>query len=276
MRLASLLLVGVTAIPVTLSAQQIDSNTIESSSQSGRSQGWSGDFTTAGFSGHDGGAPVVYDFARGPDGTLLDRFTIVEDGFNSMVFRIAFPPAGRTDEVIVGGAFTEIGAEAFARIARLRDGRWEPLGSGLPSAVLALAWGRDAVYASTEDRGDPVVEHLLPGRWDGTRWEEVATPENGLPRPREETVHSIRDLLALGRYVVAVGSLWPETGGRNVFIYDDRQRRMAPLGGGLNAISVDAVALGRDGLWFGGEIAEAGSGDTRMPSIGVAHFRLRR
>lgn len=36
MRIAGLLLVGVTAIPVTLSAQEIDSNTIESPSESGR------------------------------------------------------------------------------------------------------------------------------------------------------------------------------------------------------------------------------------------------
>ncbi|MPZ17950.1 MAG: hypothetical protein GEV06_08570 [Luteitalea sp.] len=206
-----------------------------------------------------------------------DQFTVVEDGFNSMVFRVAFPPGGsaREGEVIAAGAFTQIGSDAFARIARLRGGQWEPLGSDLSAAVLALAWGEDAVYASTENPSDPSVEHLLLGRWDGTQWEEVATPDNGLPPPREETVHAIRDLLALGRYVVAVGSLWPETGGRNAFIYDDRQRRIAPLDGGLNAIGVDEVALGRDGLWFGGAIAEAGSGDTRIPSVGVAHFRLR-
>ncbi|MGH9163749.1 MAG: hypothetical protein ACRD2X_27675, partial [Vicinamibacteraceae bacterium] len=78
MRIASFLLVGITAIPVTLFAQPIDSNTTEASSGPGR---WSGEFTIAGFSGHDGGAPVVYDFARTPDGKLLatGRFQWIGD-----------------------------------------------------------------------------------------------------------------------------------------------------------------------------------------------------
>jgi hypothetical protein len=34
--------------------------------------------------------------------------------------------------------------------------------------------------------------------------------------------------------------------------------------------------LGRDGLWFGGRIAEAGSGDEVIPTIGVARLGMRQ
>lgn len=204
-----------------------------------------------------------------------DQFTIVEDRFNSMVFQIDFAPeeAGSPGDVMVAGAFTRIGAESFERIAQWRGGRWEPLGAGLGSAVLALAWGRDGVYISMEapsSTEEPDTPWFLLWHWDGSQWVELATPENGLPAPRENTVHQFRDLLAVGRYVVAAGSVWPETGGRNVFVYDGQ--RLAPLGGGLNAIGVSSIALANDGLWFAGEIAEAGSGDQVIPSVGIARF----
>ena len=207
-----------------------------------------------------------------------DHFTIVEKAFNSMVFRIAFRPdtsTGAAEELIVGGAFTQIDSGSFGRIARWSNGRWETLGSGLTTAVLALAWGGNGVYVSTEPSQAEGAGHTLFGRWDGSSWIELGTPENGLPAPREQTVHSIRDMVAQGNYVVAVGSLWPESGeGRNVFVYDGS--RIAPLAGGLNAISVDSVVLSRNALWFGGAIAEAGSGEERVPSVGIARFQRGR
>jgi hypothetical protein len=162
----------------------------------------------------------------------------------------------------------------------------------LNTAVLALAWAEDAVYASTETppqfneaprhfspdaapastRQSQETERMVLGRWDGTQWVELGTPENGLPAPREETVHDFRDLFTVGKYLIAVSSVWPETGGRNVFVYDGRQ--LKPLGGGVNAISVESAGLASDGLWFGGFITEAGSGDERIPSVGVARFAV--
>jgi hypothetical protein len=224
------------------------------------------------------------------------KFTIVEDGFNSMVFQIAFPPEASmsgSEEFIAAGAFTQIDGSNFARIARFREGQWEPLGTELNTAVLALAWAEDAVYASTETppqfneapprpfgpdaapaltRQSQETKRMVLGRWNGTHWTELGTAENGLPAPREETVHDFRDLLTVGKYLIAVGSVWPETGGRNVFVYDGQQ--LKPLRGGVNAISVESVGLANDGLWFGGFIAEAGSGDERIPSVGVARFAV--
>lgn len=200
------------------------------------------------------------------------RLTIVEDGFNSMVFRIAFPPnAGvGAPQVLVGGAFTQIEGSPYARIARWSNGRWEALGSSVPSAVLALAWGEEAVFVSTEKPSDPNGKQLLLGRWDGSQWLEIGTPENGLPAPRENTTHGIRDLLAVGRYLFLVGSIWPESGGRNAFVYDGS--RISALAGGVDAIGVDSVAIAGRKLWFGGDIAEVGAGDEQVSSVGIARF----
>lgn len=198
-------------------------------------------------------------------------FTVVEDQFNSLVFRVAFAPGG-PPEPIVGGAFTHIGGRGFGRIARWREGGWQPLGTGLRTGVMAVAATEDAIYASTEPPLDAGGTQILLGRWDGSQWVEVGTPGNGLPAPRERTVHTISDLLAVGRSVIAVGSIWPETGGRNVYVYDGA--RFSALGGGLNAISVRSVARARDGLWFTGAIAEAGPEGNLVATIGVARFSL--
>jgi hypothetical protein len=192
-----------------------------------------------------------------------------------MVFQVAFPPAGAASEgseVIVAGAFTNVGSTHAGRIARRRNGAWEAIGPDLPGAVLALAWANDAIYVSTEPAEPPKPRHLLLGRWDGRSWTEVATPENGLPAPREETVHSIRDLLAVGRHVIAAGSIWPVTGGRNVYVFDGA--RFTALGGGVDAISVNSIALAPDALWFGGQIAEVGAAEAQAPSVGIARFKL--
>jgi hypothetical protein len=203
-----------------------------------------------------------------------DRFTVVENGFNSMVFRIAFPPvASGDDEMLVAGAFTQIGSGSFARIARWRGGSWQPLGVGFNTGVTALAWAEDAIYAANESVSNPAIQRFVLARWDGGQWVELATPESGVPPPQGESVHQFRDLLALGRNLIAAGSINPETGGRHVFVFDGM--RLAPLAGGIGAIAVDRVALGGDGLWFTGLIAEAGSGDERTPSIGIAHFGLK-
>jgi trimeric autotransporter adhesin len=204
-----------------------------------------------------------------------DHLTTVEKGFDSMVFRIAFPPEGSSageDEMIVAGAFTQIGSGSFARIARWQSGAWQPLGAGFNTGVSALAWAQDAIYVSNEYVNTPGTQRFILARWDGGQWIEVARPENGMPPPAGRSVHQVRDLLALGTNVIAVGSLIPEGGGgRHVYVYDGT--RLAPLDGGVGAISVDSVTLAADGLWFAGMIAEAGLADARTPSIGIAHFR---
>ena len=86
-----------------------------------------------------------------------------------------------------------------------------------------------------------------------------------------ESTHTFTALREIGSQLLAVGYVWPETGGRNAFIYDGE--RFTSIGGGIAAISVDAVVPDATGIWFGGSIAEVGSGDAVIPSVGIAHLR---
>ncbi len=199
-----------------------------------------------------------------------DRFTVVEDSFDAFVSRIAIAPDGDPEQpvMVVGGAFSRVGTTEVARVARWDGALWSALGDGVSSGVMALEYGARAIYVATGDEGNP--DRRILAAWDGEQWTELATPERGLPAPMGETVHTFTALREIGDQLLAVGYVWPETGGRNAFLYDGE--RFTSIGGGIAAISVNAVAVGRDGLWFGGTIAEVG-GDDPIPSVGVAHLR---
>ena len=198
-----------------------------------------------------------------------DRFTVVEDGFDSFVSRIAMAPDGDGEPaLVVGGAFSRVGSIEASRVAHWDGAQWTALGDGVTSGVMAVEYGARAIYVATGDKGNP--DRRILAAWDGAQWTELATPERGLPAPMGETVHTFTALREIGDQLLAVGYVWPETGGRNAFLYDGE--RFTSIGGGIAAISVNAVAVGRDGLWFGGTIAEVG-GDDPIPSVGVAHLR---
>jgi len=199
-----------------------------------------------------------------------DAFTVVEDGFDGVVSRIAFGPGGDPErpELVVGGSFTHIGSGEFNRVALWDGDGWSALGEGVSSSVMALELGARAIYVATSEEGTP--DRRILAAWDGREWTELATPERGLPAPMGETVHTFTALREIGDQLLAVGYVWPESGGRNAFLYDGE--RFTSIGGGVAAISVDAVAVAPDGIWFGGSIAEVGSGDGVMPSVGIAHL----
>jgi hypothetical protein len=50
--------------------------------------------------------------------------------------------------------------------------------------------------------------------------------------------------------------------------------RFRGLDGGVRAIGIADLAIGRDAIWFGGPIAEAGSGDDLVPSVSAARYSL--
>lgn len=236
--------------------------------------------------GEPHGLALLQDMAMDPAGRLWivggseqgyvarldgDRFTVVEDRFDGLVFRIDFAPHSAdpaAPELVVGGGFTHIGADAFTRIARWDGSSWQPLGEGFSTTPMAVEYGARAIYGSTADEGAP--DRIILGQWDGTRWIELATPERGLPAPMGFSTHTFTSLLEVGDDLVAVGYVWPETGGRNVFVYDGE--RFTSIGGGAAAIAVETVALTRDALWFGGSIAEVGPEEARLPSVGIARF----
>ncbi len=213
-------------------------------------------------------------------GSGLEGFVLRWDGagftrvgaFDGTVTEIAIAPDGR--RVVVGGVFTGVDSIDASGVAHFDGEAWEPLGAGLPSPmdtpVAALAYGTDAIYVSTHSGYG--AERMVLGRWDGTRWEDIAVPGRGLPAPVGPSEHQFYGLWAHDGHLVAVGGVFPETGARNAFVFDGES--FEPLGGGVGAISVDALAVTPDALWLGGTIATTGSGDTLAPSVGVARYVL--
>lgn len=171
-------------------------------------------------------------------------------------------------DVVVGGGFLRVDERDVARIARWDGASWQPLGEGLRAAVSALAVGEGVVYAATHDEGDP--SRLALGRFADGSWTELGTPERGLGAPLEGTSHTFTALELRGDTLIAVGYVWPEEGGRNVYVYQND--RLRALGGGVGATSVDAVVATEGAVILGGSIAEVGTGDASRPSIGVARW----
>jgi hypothetical protein len=195
---------------------------------------------------------------------LDDSVELLPGAFEGPILAISAHGA----DVVVGGGFLRIDEREVSRIARWDGATWQPLGDGSSAAISALAVGEDVVYAATHDEGDPSRRVL--GRFAGGTWTELATPERGLGAPLEGTSHTFTDLELQGDTLIAVGYVWPEDGGRNVYVYQDDRLRV--LGGGVGAMSVDAVATTDDAVILGGAIAEVGAGDATRPSIGVARW----
>jgi hypothetical protein len=196
-----------------------------------------------------------------------DAFTVIEDGFDSIIWRFALAPAGEKG-LVASGYFANIDGEPFNRIALWDGEAWSPMGDGMVATVMALEYGTTGIYASTTFEGDRARAVLA--RWDGSAWTELATPDNGIGPEHGNSVHTFTALREYGGKLVAVGYVWPTDGERNVFMWDGD--RFESIGGGAAAIMVDTVALAKDGLWFGGSIAEVGPADARVPSVGVARF----
>ncbi|WP_394834680.1 hypothetical protein LVJ94_50110 [Pendulispora rubella] len=232
--------------------------------------------------------PEIVDVAYAPDGSLWlvggdgargflarwDGTKLVSPSSESLDgagLRLAFAP--HTDDagydVIVGGIFEHVGALAADRIARWNGTTWSALGNGTAgNAVSAIAATKDGIYVTTQKENDA---YRILSRWDGKTWIELATPENGIPKPYEGTTHTFTSLLALpDGSLIAAGYVWPETGGRNVFYFDGK--KFTSVGGGAAAISVDSIALGADAVYFAGSIAEVGEGAKLRASVGVARI----
>jgi hypothetical protein len=192
---------------------------------------------------------------------------VVTGGFNGRVSALAFRPtaAGEPVQVVVGGSFSDLDGAAAGGVAHWNGEAWQTLAQGPVGGVLAVAYADDGtIYASTADDGTP--GRMVLARWDGALWSEVATPEPG-PVPAG---YAFSSLVARGKHVVAAGFAWPDSGRRNVFVYDGES--LTSLRGGVTAISVDAAVLAGDGLWFAGTVAEAGAPDERISTVGVAHL----
>lgn len=242
---------------------------------------WDSRFTVAGFGGHDGLAPSVYDFATDVDGSL-----------------------------VATGRFQWLGSDAIAPLARWRDGAWEPAraewelapaltgfsaiaisgdgvlalatydtfgdregeiwvddGTGLRAVgtfaglVRSLAWFDGKLWVAglyAMDGGDaaPAIEGLAT--WDGAAW--ASAPGGALAGAAFE--------LTLGGSELLVGGAFTEVGGvpaANVAAFDGVTWRAADFPG---ALAVYALARGDDGeLYAGGAL-----GDNEVGAGGVSRW----
>jgi len=213
-----------------------------------------------------------------------EQFDLVADGIDGPVYALSIRPENEDPDhpaFVVAGEFTHVGELPARRIAHWNGTAFEALGDGLSTSVITATYGPAGIYASTNHEmgpgGVPVADRLMLGHWNGTAWVELATPANGMPPPLGEEqggVHSFRKLVAVGNTVVAVGTIAPADGGpTHAYVFNGE--RFLPIGGGINALTADAIALTPDGIWLGGNIAEAGRGESLIPSVGIAHLRKR-
>jgi hypothetical protein len=195
-----------------------------------------------------------------------DELEIVEDAIDLPALLVEAAPNG---DVVIGGPFASIGDVAASRVARFDGEGWQPLGEGVTSTPSAIAVDDDAVWVATFDEGLP--GRMVLGRFDGEAWEEMATPARGLPAPMGESTHTFVRLRPVGEGLLAVGYVWPETGGRNAFFFDGES--FDSIAGGIAAVSVDDALITEDAILFAGwGIAEVGAGEAHHSSVGVARL----
>ncbi|MGA7304101.1 MAG: hypothetical protein WBW88_04475, partial [Rhodothermales bacterium] len=185
------------------------------------------------------------------NGTWIDRFGGVE-GLNGTVNALAATDSG---EVYVGGFFTEAGGNVVSYVAKWTGAAWEGLRGGVEDYVYALELtelgdlyvGGSFVEADGQEARDVA-------RWTGEEWEALV----GL----HGWVHAL-----------AANDTSLFAGGRFGATDQDQAHRLASwnsdgwldVGGGVrcpcqledNAM-VNALAMGREGLYVGGYFLEAG------------------
>jgi len=184
---------------------------------------WDTRFTVAGLTGHDGVAPIVYDFARDADGSLVatgqfqwigsDRIEplvrLTDDGWQPAraTWQIEPPPAG-----FAAVAINQKGDLALATYDDFFDGRrgelWLDDGSGMrvigefEGLVRSLEWfdGRLWAAGSFTMNGGAVVGIAV---WNGTAW--TRTPGGSADGPVYELFVDGDQLLAGGAFT-SIGS----------------------------------------------------------------------
>ncbi|AKF05869.1 hypothetical protein [Sandaracinus amylolyticus] len=238
---------------------------------------WDERFSIAGFTGHDGFAPAVHDFAIDADGDLLatGRFQYANGEHVTPLMRFAdgaWTPARTTWEVpptLSGFAAIAVDAESGALALATHDvfqerrtEIWVDTGTGLRviahviGVVRTLAWANGTLWAAgpmTIDEGD--VDNVAI--WSGTTW---STAPGGATdgAAYELLVERVGD-----RDHVIVGGAFESIGGvsaRRVAEWNGTSWRGYDLAlGNVYALARDADGvLHAGGMLFGGEPGEPG------------------
>lgn len=227
---------------------------------------------------------LVSTVAYSPDGTLWigggsaggfvakydgAAFVTVEAGFDGQVTQL---DAVSATDVIAAGTFTKIGELAASRIARWNGTAWRALGAGLAGMATAIAHDGDTVYASNYDEG---LGAYMLGAFNGTSWRELGSRAAGLTPSPAFNFNALRPITG---GVLAIGQAdLDDNSGRGALFYDIATQKFHALGtGGVHAVIATGVAVTHNDIWVAGAIAEAGSGASATPSVGLARFVLQR
>lgn len=153
-------------------------------------------------------------------------------------------------EVFAAGRFTNAGGVTAQNIARWDGARWQSLGEGLNSNVLALTFVGEKLYAGGEftGAGGAVAKHLAC--WDGANWREVGCGLSA--RARALAGHEGR-LYAGGSFTNA-----GDIPANRVAMWDGTT--WSALGAGIDSSNTTVLALAVEGtnLYVGGQFRSAG------------------
>ncbi|MGB3968407.1 MAG: hypothetical protein WBO45_16855 [Planctomycetota bacterium] len=202
-----------------------------------------GVFTTLGNAASRGVA--VFDPATGDCAALGTGI----DPLSSGVTQVAALAVTLNDELIAAGRFSSAGGVVMNHVARWNGTAWQPLATGVPFAVNALA---------VLPNGEVVAGGSAAGwilRWNGTTW-------SGMGGGLGAAVNALAvlpngDLIAGGALVLP-GSYLARWNGTN----------WSPLPGGVDGGVLALLTLPAGDLLLGGGFANAGG----VPAIGIARW----
>jgi hypothetical protein len=103
------------------------------------------------------------------------EWTFVNPGPNGAVYALT----QFEGQPVIGGAFTEVGKAACAKVARFDGQHWQPMGSGFSGDVRSLAVFDGRLYACGSLSLAGNGSHDLVAVWSGRSWEIIASSGPG-------------------------------------------------------------------------------------------------
>lgn len=151
-----------------------------------------------------------------------------------------------TEGPVAGGFFSLVGEQAVNCVAQLREGRWQPMGAGLPRCAGPNEWSVDGLVQTSEGLFAMVhnpwgASHLY--RFNGSMWTEVALPATQAPHV---------PIYGSGGRMFAVGS-------RDVY---ERTAGVWQVAFAFDGGYIDDMQLHGDGVFVQGRVPQF-TGDTR-------------
>lgn len=178
-------------------------------------------------------------------------------GSSAVVFALSF----RSNQLFVGGAFSEIAGVPARGLARWDGERWTEVGGGVGGWVNALEWqGNDLIVGGTFTNAGTVVTANI-ARWNGTNWSALGS---GIG-PTNTGLYVVNSIRISGGTIYAGGTFTNAgaVAARNIASWNGTA--WSALGAGLSGTigtfqyPVQTIALSGGQLFVGGNFTTAGA-----------------